>query len=147
MVEAKPKTGRILVVDDDPEMTDMLVTVLSDAGYRTRAAGGGAEALEAVRRDPPDVVITDLSMPDVGGLELVEALGGVTPRPAFIVLTAFGDWPSFCKAQDLGVDKYLSKPVSLAELLEDVQALLAPPHEDAAPGPESENQPKEDPSC
>jgi len=146
MVEAKPKTGRILVVDDDPEMTDMLVTVLSDAGYKTRAAGGGAEALEAVRRDPPDVVITDLSMPDVGGLDLVEALGGFSPRPAFIVLTAFGDWPSFCKAQDLGVDKYLTKPVSLAELLEDVQALLAPPHEDSGPG-HPEPKPKEEPPC
>jgi two-component system KDP operon response regulator KdpE len=146
MVEAKPKTGRILVVDDDPEMTDMLVTVLSDAGYGTAAAPGGAEALESVRRDPPDVVITDLSMPEMDGLELVEALRGLDPRPAFIVLTAFGDWPSFCRAQDLGVDKYLTKPVALAELLEDVRALL-----DAARGPSGaggpESEPKEDPSC
>jgi len=134
MVEAKPKAGRILVVDDDPEMTDMLVTVLSDAGYGAQSAPGGAEALEAVRRDPPDVVITDLSMPDVDGLDLIEALKGLKPRPAFIILTAFGDWPSFCRAQDLGVDKYLTKPVALAELLEDVHALLAAAREDSGPG-------------
>lgn len=146
MVEAKPKAGRILVVDDDPEMTDMLVTVLSDAGYGTAAAPGAAEALQAVRRDPPDLVITDLSMPDMDGLDLVEALRGLSPRPAFIILTAFGDWPSFCRAQDLGVDKYLTKPVALAELLEDVRALLAAARgSSGAGGPEPE--PKEDPPC
>jgi DNA-binding response OmpR family regulator len=124
MVEANPKGGRVLVVDDDPEMTDMLVTVLADAGYSTCAASGGAEALEALRREAPDVVITDLSMPDMNGLDLVQAARKVRARVPFIVLTAFGDWPSFCRAADLKVEKYLTKPVALEELLADVRELV-----------------------
>lgn len=126
MAEAKPKGSRILVVDDDPEMTEMLVTVLADAGYAADAVAGPAQALEAVRRHPPDVVVTDLCMPDMNGLDLVEAARRLHPGLRFIVLTAFGDWPSFCRAQDLGVEGYLTKPVALDALLDGVRKLLEP---------------------
>jgi len=63
-------------------------------------------------------------MPDMSGLELVEAARRVRTRLPFIVLTAFGDWPSFCRAEDLKVEKYLTKPVALEELLADVRELV-----------------------
>lgn len=120
----------VLVVDDDPEMTDMLVTVLADAGYGVAAASSGPAALSAVRAHPPDLVVTDLSMPEMDGLDLVESVRADRPGTHFILLTAFGDWPSYCRAQDLEVEGYLSKPVSMELLLADVARILDPSAEE-----------------
>jgi len=116
----------ILVVDDDREMTDMLDAVLSDAGYRVTSADQGEDALRQVRREPPDLMITDLSMPGMGGLELIEAVHRLYPHLPSIILTAFGDWPSFCRAQDLCVKRYLSKPIAMDDLLRGIGDLLNP---------------------
>ncbi len=119
-------TGRtVLVVDDDREMTDLLVSALSDAGYAASAADNGATALTVIKHTPPDLVLTDLSMPEMGGLDLVRAARDHHPDTRFIVLTAFGDWPSFCSAQDLKVDAYLTKPISLDALLKQVETALS----------------------
>jgi len=131
----KPQAPRVLVVDDDPEMTDMLVTVLADAGYSAEGAASAAEALEAIRRAAPDAVVTDLSMPGMDGLQLVEAARALRRGLPFIILTAFGDWPSFSRAQDLGVERYLTKPVALAELLDGVRTLTRDPRGAQAGGP------------
>lgn len=117
----------VLVVDDDPEMTDMLSSVLADAGYRVCAANSGPGALTTIDAERPDLLITDLSMPEMGGLDLVRQARTRHPGMHFIILTAFGDWPSFCQAQDLKVDGYLTKPVALDELLGEVEAALHAP--------------------
>lgn len=124
MTDPKAVPANILVVDDDPEMTDMLETVLTDAGYEVACAASGAEALSAIERRSPDLVLTDLSMPEMNGLDLVQTARALRPDVPVIVLTAFGDWPSFCRAQDLKVDRYLSKPVPMEELLQDISELL-----------------------
>lgn len=133
----------VLVVDDDPEMTDLLTAVLGDAGYRVTAASGAEGALEAIRAHAPQLVVTDLSMPEASGLDLVQAARGDMPALHFIILTAFGDWPSFCRAQDLKVDRYLTKPVPMDRLLDEVAAVLSEP----APSPSLPNPPKEDLPC
>ncbi|MDH5527989.1 MAG: response regulator [Nitrospirota bacterium] len=133
----------VLVVDDDSEMTDLLTTVLGDAGYQVTAASGPEEAMDLIRAHPPELVVTDLSMPTASGLDLVQAARDDMPALHFIVLTAFGDWPSFCRAQDLKVDRYLSKPVAMDRLLDEVAAVLATP----VPSPSSLNPPKEENPC
>ncbi|MDH4229535.1 MAG: response regulator [Nitrospirota bacterium] len=130
-MENKPVS--VLVVDDDAEMTDLLVTVLTDAGYRATSASGPEEALAVIRDNPPRLVVSDLSMPTASGLELLEEVRATLPDLHFIILTAFGDWASFCRAQDLRVDSYLTKPVAMQQLLAEVAAILAadnpgPPH-------------------
>ena len=125
MADLTSTHNAVLVVDDDREMTDLLVSVLSDAGYQVSAADNGVTALAAIDNRCPDLVLTDLSMPEMGGLELVREVQSHHPDTHFIILTAFGDWPSFCRAQDLKVDAYLTKPVALDELLDGVQTALS----------------------
>lgn len=143
MTEDTENAVSVLVVDDDPEMTDLLQAVLGDAGYRVTTASGVAAALEVIRAHKPELVVTDLSMPEASGLDLVQAVRGNVPELHFIILTAFGDWPSFCRAQDLKVDRYLTKPVPMDRLLDEVAAVLATP----APSPSLPNPPKEDKPC
>jgi len=122
------QTGhQILVVDDDPEMTDLLEAALGDVGYRVRAAPNAAVATEMVCRTAPDLIVTDLSMPDASGLDLAATVRARYPHLPMILLTAFGDWPSFCRARDLDIDCYLTKPVSMQALVKEVARLLVKP--------------------
>jgi two-component system, OmpR family, KDP operon response regulator KdpE len=114
---------RILVVDDESQITRVLRTSLSSQGYDIRVANDGETALEIMKDWTPDLVITDLSMPNLDGLELCRRLRAKTQLP-IIVLSVRGEERTKVQALDAGADDYVTKPFGIEELLARVRANL-----------------------
>ncbi len=114
---------RILVVDDEPQIGRVLRRSLSARGYEVQVALSGEEALEIIKIWTPDLVITDLSMPNMGGLELCRRLRAVSLTP-IIVLSVKGEERIKVEALDAGADDYVTKPFGIDELLARVRAAL-----------------------
>ena len=122
----------VLVADDQSAVREFLAEVLKQAGYRATLVADGEEALECARRDPPQVVLTDLSMTPLGGLELIAQLRRAAPAAVAIVLTGYGTVEKAVELMRAGAFSVLTKPCSLAEIsitvakaLEHHQALFA----------------------
>jgi two-component system, OmpR family, KDP operon response regulator KdpE len=114
---------RILVVDDEPQLTRVLRTGLKSRGYDVRAAADGLAGFETFSDWHPDLVITDLAMPNVDGLELCRRLRAISQVP-IIVLSAKGEEKTKVEALDVGADDYVTKPFGIDELLARVRASL-----------------------
>lgn len=114
---------RILVVDDEPQITRMLRRGLTMHGYQVRVAAEGEAALETYGDWHPELVITDLSMPHMNGLELCRRLRAISQAP-IIVLSVKGEEHAKIEALDAGADDYITKPFSIGELLARVRAAL-----------------------
>jgi two-component system, OmpR family, KDP operon response regulator KdpE len=112
---------RILVVDDESQITRVLRTSLSSHGYDIRVANDGETALEIMKDWTPDLVITDLAMPNMDGLELCRRLRAKTQIP-IIVLSVRGEERTKVQALDAGADDYVTKPFGMEELLARVRA-------------------------
>ena len=125
---------RILVVDDEPQITRVLRTTLNSRGYEIRAANDGEAALEVMQDWTPDLVITDLSMPQMDGLELTRRIRTKLPVP-IIVLSVRGEERVKVQALDAGADDYVTKPFGMDELLARVRSHLRrnPDEADAEP--------------
>ena len=117
---------RILVVDDETQITRVLRTALSSHSYDIRVANDGEAALEIMKDWTPDLVITDLSMPRMNGLELTRRLRNLTSAP-IIILTVRGEERIKVEALDAGADDYVTKPFGMEELLARVRAGLRRP--------------------
>ncbi|MBI3597764.1 MAG: sigma-54-dependent Fis family transcriptional regulator [Nitrospirae bacterium] len=115
---------RILVVDDDAVAADLLREVLTKEGYRVQTATQGSEAIQMATRIPFDMVITDLKMPDVGGLEVVRAFRQKSPQTIMIVITAFGSFETAIEAIQNGAYDYISKPFKIEDIKVTVQRAL-----------------------
>ena len=122
-MSAETGKGNILVVDDEPQITRVLKTTLSSQGYATRTAGDGREALQAMKDWTPDLVITDLSMPNMDGLALCRHIREQSQVP-IIVLSVKGEEKTKVEALDAGADDYVTKPFNINELLARVRAGL-----------------------
>jgi two-component system response regulator HydG len=107
----------IIIVDDDPEMANVLRDVLAEAGYRALSAGSGAGALMLVKEQDPDLLITDLRMSGMSGHQLQLELKRVAPNLPVIIITAFGSIPTAIESMKLGAFDYLTKPFGNDELL------------------------------
>lgn len=114
---------RILVVDDEPQLTRVLRTGLKSRGYDVRAAADGLAGFETFSDWHPDLVITDLAMPNVDGLELCRRLRAISQVP-IIVLSVKGEEKTKVEALDLGADDFVTKPFGIDELLARVRASL-----------------------
>jgi two-component system KDP operon response regulator KdpE len=114
---------RILVVDDEAQITRVLRTSLSSQGYDIRVANDGVTALEIMKDWRPDLVITDLSMPNMDGLELCRRLRARSDVP-IVVLSVRGEEKTKVQALDAGADDYVTKPFGIEELLARVRANL-----------------------
>src|SRR5512140_1810987 len=114
---------RILVVDDEPQITRVLRTSLSSQGYDIRVANDGETALEIMKDWSPDLVITDLSMPNMPGLELCRRIRLKAKMP-IIVLSVRGEEKAKVEALDAGADDYVTKPFNMNELLARVRSAL-----------------------
>jgi two-component system, OmpR family, KDP operon response regulator KdpE len=114
---------RILVVDDERQITRMLRASLQSCGYEVLVAGNGVEAYAQFEADRPDLIITDLAMPEMNGLELTQAVRRVAQTP-IIVLSVRDTDVMKVTALDEGADDYLTKPFSMPELLARVRAQL-----------------------
>jgi two-component system KDP operon response regulator KdpE len=115
--------GNILVVDDEPQITRVLKTTLSTQGYGVRTASDGDEAIQMMKDWTPDLVITDLRMPNLGGLELCRHIRAKSRVP-IIVLSVKGEERIKVEALDAGADDYVTKPFGVHELLARVRAAL-----------------------
>ncbi len=124
---------RILVVDDEPQITRVLRTTLSAQGYDLRVANDGETALEIMKDWTPDLMITDLSMPQMDGLELCRRVRAHSAMP-ILVLSVRGEERTKVRALDAGADDYVTKPFGMNELLARVRANLRRVPE-AAPEP------------
>jgi len=114
---------RILVVDDEPQITRVLLRSLTSKGYEVRIAADGEFALQTFRDWPASLVITDLAMPNMGGLELCRRLREISEVP-IIVLSVRGEEKTKVEALDAGADDYVTKPFGMDELLARVRAAL-----------------------
>jgi len=119
-----PDKKRILIVDDEPQITRVLRTSLSSNGYEVRTAGDGHAGLRSAREWVPDLVISDISMPNMDGIELTRQLRSESQVP-IIVLSVKGAEKTKVEALDAGADDYVTKPVGMDELLARVRRNLA----------------------
>ena len=119
-------TYRVLVVDDEPDITALVAYHLAKAGYRVSTASSGTEALQTATSEHPDLVVLDLMLPGLSGLEVLEELRGHadTRDVGVIVLTARKDEADRVTGLSLGADDYLAKPFSPQELVLRVGAVL-----------------------
>ncbi len=109
--------SKVLIVEDDAAMRELLVDEIGEAGYQVLQAQGGREGVDIVRREAVDLVITDLRMPDLDGFDLIRDLKASPGSPHIVMITAFGSIQSAIKAVKLGAYDYITKPFEIEELL------------------------------
>jgi DNA-binding response OmpR family regulator len=115
--------ARILVVDDDEDIRKLVVQLLERAGHRVEQASDGRAGLRALHASPPDLVLLDVSMPDLDGWQTLERIRDLSDVPV-IMLTARGEELERVRGLQAGADDYVTKPFGRQELLARVQALL-----------------------
>jgi two-component system OmpR family response regulator len=115
---------RILVVDDDPSIVDAVATALRYEGFEVEEASTGRDALEAVTRHEPDLIVLDWMLPDIDGIEVGRRLRARGYRTAVLFLTAKDATENKVEALRAGGDDYVTKPFSLAEIVARIQAIL-----------------------
>jgi phosphate regulon transcriptional regulator PhoB len=118
--------SRVLIVEDEPDIRELVVHHLKREGYQVSAAAGGEEALRQVRAAPPDLVLLDLMMPAMDGLEVCRRLrqDPATAALPIVMLTAKGDEVDRVLGLEIGADDYIVKPFSPKELVARVKAVL-----------------------
>ena len=117
--------GRILIVDDDPSICTLLVEGLTPEGFECRAAGGGVEAISILEEERFDALISDLRMPQISGLALLEAARAKYPRMSFLIATGVDNVRVGVEAMKLGADDYLVKPFRLEAVVAAVHRALS----------------------
>lgn len=117
---------RIAIIDDDPNMRDLLRIHLSAVGLAVETFEDASSGIRALLKAPPNVLILDLMLPDLGGLEVLQAIKGdvSTKHLRVLVLTSRKDDETYAEARKLGADGYLTKPIRREELIEGVLNLL-----------------------
>lgn len=121
---AESSRARVLVVEDDPSAREGLAELIRTWGYRPETASDGVEALEKLRDSHPVVLISDLQMPRMGGMELLEAVRMSAPDVRCIVLTSEGDPEKAAVLRAAGAVDLLEKPVDVRTLRQDLQRCL-----------------------
>ena len=126
VTEQSAAVERVLVVDDEPDIVALVAYHLAKSGYSVSTATSGPEGLAAARRDKPSIVVLDLMLPGLSGLEVMEELrsDSATSRIAVLMLTARREESDRIKGLTLGADDYLTKPFSPQELVLRVAAIL-----------------------
>jgi two-component system, response regulator, stage 0 sporulation protein F len=115
----------ILVVDDEEGARELFHTILTDEGHDVVLAEDGAVALKAFTGKGFDLVITDIKMPVMDGLQLVQEIRKTGSRTDVIMVTAYGEVETYLKAMSLGVAEYINKPIRIKELKRIVHKVLA----------------------
>jgi len=117
---------KILIIDDEPDTLNLLSTTLNVAGYETAKAAGGNLGVSLMSEFKPDVVILDVMMPEVSGIEVLNTIKKMfTSPPPIIIFSARGRIEDMVDGMEAGAFKYLVKPVSREKLLETVKSALA----------------------
>jgi DNA-binding response OmpR family regulator len=126
---------RVLIVEDDPDIAELVARYLDKAGFVTERAASGRDALQTIGVRPPELIVLDLMLPHVDGLEVCRVVRGneATAAIPIIMLTARAEESERIVGLELGADDYLAKPFSPNELVARVRALLRRAHRSAAP--------------
>ncbi|MFI6477400.1 response regulator transcription factor [Nonomuraea sp. NPDC050663] len=127
-------TAHLLIVEDDPDILDILATGLELGGYRVSTAATGQTALDALLRDEPDLVLLDVMLPDMHGFEVVRRLRQARLRTPVVFLTARDGIEDKIEGLGIGGDDYVTKPFNLGEVRARIRAVLRRTL-DAAPTP------------
>ncbi len=115
----------ILIIDDDPGMREALEQNLESAGHKTLQAADGRQALQVMRHTAPDLILLDLLMPEMDGIELLQSLQG-KPRPKIIAMSGAPEgWNVLHVAQKMGATRTLAKPFTPTDVLRAVETVLA----------------------
>ena len=130
-------TTRVLVADDDPTLRDLLSEIMADDGHEIDPAADGDEAIAAMTRQRPDLVLTDLRMPGVDGLRVVDAARRCDPPAPVIVLTAFGSVPKAVEAMRRGAFDFVTKPIESPKALRALAAKAIASRGGASADPEA----------
>ena len=109
-------SGTICIVDDEPSILHTLSSILEDEGYQVTIAKTGKEALKVIQREPPDVVMLDVWMPEIDGLEVLKRVREQFPNVMVIMMSGHGSVETAVKAIKLGVYDYLEKPLDLEKI-------------------------------
>src|SRR5580765_1866116 len=125
---------RILVVDDEPQIRRALTLNLRARGYDLVEAATGERALQIAATENPDLILLDLGLPGMGGIDVIHGVRGWSPTP-IIVLTVRDDERSKVAALDAGADDYVTKPFAINELLARVRAVLRRASDNEPPPP------------
>ena len=115
---------RVLVIDDEPPIRKLLRVGLTAHGYQTIEASSGKMALELLGREPPDLILLDLGLPDMQGHELLRTMRARNDRVPIVVLSSRDDEAGKVQALDFGADDYVTKPFGMDELLARIRAAL-----------------------
>ncbi len=115
---------KILVVDDEEGARELFFSILSDEGYDITLANNGEEALVRFKNDAYDLVVTDIKMPVMDGLQLLQEIRKTGSKTDVIMVTAYGEVESYLKAMSLGAAEYINKPIRIKELKRIVHKVL-----------------------
>jgi two-component system OmpR family response regulator len=124
MTAVRPDRPRVLVVDGEPSVTDLVAVALHDGGFTVEKADSGHAALTAIARFKPDLVILEVALPDLSGLDVLRRLAEESRRPPVIFLTARDATEDKVNGLAGGADDYMTKPFSVAELVARVRVVL-----------------------
>ncbi len=108
---------RILVVDDDVDIVRIVTKMLAQEDYQVFTSVSGEEALEKVQKEKPDILLLDIMMPRMNGLEVLRRVKEIDPAITIIMITAFGDIDSYLDAMESGAFEYINKPFESEELI------------------------------
>lgn len=122
MTEKSDRKIKLLIADDEREFASTLVTRLEIRNFAVKMVHSGHDALEAIDKDKPDVLLLDLKMPDLDGLEVLARLREHHKELKVIILTGHGSFEAGREGMELGAYDYLMKPIELGKLIEVVQA-------------------------
>ncbi|HAR45815.1 MAG: two-component system response regulator [Nitrospirae bacterium GWC2_57_13] len=116
---------KILVVDDEAGARELFQSILTDEGYEVALAVNGEEALALFKNGAFDLVVTDIKMPVMDGLQLLQEIRNTGSKIDVIMVTAYGEVESYLKAMSLGAAEYINKPIRIKELKRIVTKVLA----------------------
>lgn len=117
-------SGNILIVDDESTIRETLSLILSEEGYRCHTAGNGEQALEMVKENGYDLIVTDLKMPRMGGLDLLKEVKKIAPKTSVMIITAYATLESAIQALRLGAYDYIIKPLDFDDVILRIRRLM-----------------------
>jgi DNA-binding NtrC family response regulator len=117
---------RILIIEDDKEMRSLLEDILDEEGFETESVSNGSDGLQELTKEPFDLVITDIRMPGLTGLDILPIIKKLQPHASVIVITAFGNEEVYRRSFEKGAAGYLEKPIHMDKLKTLVHEMVSP---------------------
>jgi DNA-binding NtrC family response regulator len=117
---------RILIIEDDKEMRSLLKDILNEEGFETESVSNGSDGLQELTKEPFDLVITDIRMPGLTGLDILPVIKRLQPDASVIVITAFGNEEVYRRSFEKGAAGYLEKPIQMDRLKTLVHEMVSP---------------------